>query len=142
MEVTALAAMPFAQTSGADRSDVAFSARADHAGIGHAGQSSPLIAQIQAQDGANNNPSADQQNKDEEQDQRSPLQKAGENAQQAFEEDQLKVSIRYNEDIDRFVFEGLDPESGEVVKQYPDEEFVARIQSFREVTGLAVDERL
>jgi hypothetical protein len=52
-----------------------------------------------------------------------------------------QLVIRYDKDVDRFVYEGVDKETGEVVAQYPSERTIRTIAAFRELTGLTVDEQ-
>jgi uncharacterized FlaG/YvyC family protein len=48
-------------------------------------------------------------------------------AEEAFAADNLKLSIKYDKAAGQFVYRGLDPETGEVVKEYPAEEVLERI---------------
>ncbi len=72
-------------------------------------------------------------------------------AEEAFAADDLKLSIQYNKDVGRFVYRGLDPETGEVVREYPPEEVLERIARVRrenqerltsDPTGVALDRSL
>ncbi|MEQ9640471.1 MAG: flagellar protein FlaG [Alphaproteobacteria bacterium] len=72
-------------------------------------------------------------------------------AAEAFAADNLKLSIQYNKDVGRFVYRGLDPETGEVVREYPPEEVLERIARVRRenqdrlptpATGVALDRTL
>lgn len=71
-------------------------------------------------------------------------------AEDAFSSDNLKLSIRYNKEVGRFVYRGLDPETGEVVREYPPEEVLERIARARRQNrdrlptpaGVALDRRL
>jgi uncharacterized FlaG/YvyC family protein len=55
-------------------------------------------------------------------------------------EPKTQLVIRYDKNVDRFVYEGIDKETGEVVAQYPSERTIRTIAAFRELTGLTVDE--
>lgn len=71
-------------------------------------------------------------------------------ADEAFAEDNLKLSIKYNKDVGRFVYRGLDPQTGEVVREYPPEEVLERMAKVKRDTedklaqpsGVALDQTL
>ena len=63
-------------------------------------------------------------------------------ANQAFAEDNVRLSISFEKSIGRFIYRGIDPETGEVVREYPAEEVVERIAAIREVVGVAYDAKL
>jgi flagellar protein FlaG len=63
-------------------------------------------------------------------------------ADEAFAMDNVKLSISFNQEIGRFIYRGIDPESGEVVREYPPEEVVERIAAIREMAGIAFDRKL
>ena len=61
--------------------------------------------------------------------------------EQAFASDDLRLSISFEKSIGRFVYRGVDRETGEVVREYPSEEVIKRIATFREIAGIAIDRR-
>ena len=61
--------------------------------------------------------------------------------EQAFASDDLRLSISFEKSIGRFVYRGVDRETGEVVREYPSEEVIKRIAKFREIAGIAIDRR-
>ena len=70
-------------------------------------------------------------------------------AEEAFAADALKLSIKYDKGAGRFIYRGLDPETGEVVKEYPAEEVLERIarakrdgEGLNAPTGVALDRTL
>ena len=50
-----------------------------------------------------------------------------------------KLSIRYDEDIDVFISARIEPETGEVVRQFPYEEQLERIRLFKETNDSKLD---
>jgi len=62
-------------------------------------------------------------------------------ADEAFAKDDLRLSISFNKDVGRFIYRGIDRETGEVVKEYPPEEVVERIATIREIAGIAFDRK-
>lgn len=63
-------------------------------------------------------------------------------ADQAFSEDNVRLSISFEKSIGRFIYRGIDSETGEVVREYPPEEVIERIAAIREVVGVAFDAKL
>lgn len=63
-------------------------------------------------------------------------------ADQAFSADNVRLSISFEKSIGRFIYRGIDPETGEVVREYPPEEVIERIAAIREVVGVAYDAKL
>ena len=69
-------------------------------------------------------------------------------AEEAFAADDLKLSIQYDKAAGRFVYRGLDRETGEVVREYPAEEVLERIArakrdgESRLAAGVALDRSL
>ncbi len=53
-----------------------------------------------------------------------------------------KLSIDVDDDTGLFVYKGIDKQSGEVVSQFPAEEILALIASYREAEGIVVDEKV
>ncbi len=62
--------------------------------------------------------------------------------EQAFAADDLRLSISFEKSIGRFVYRGVDRETGEVVREYPPEEVIERIAHLREIAGIAVDRKM
>ena len=62
--------------------------------------------------------------------------------EQAFAADDLRLSISFEKSIGRFVYRGVDRETGEVVREYPSEEVIERIAHLREIAGIAVDRKM
>jgi flagellar protein FlaG len=52
------------------------------------------------------------------------------------------LSISFEKSIGRFVYRGVDRETGEVVREYPQEEVIERIAHLREIAGIAIDRSL
>jgi len=50
-----------------------------------------------------------------------------------------KLRIDKDESTGRFVYKGVNPDTGEVVRQFPAEDVLAVIRSYRNVAGLVVD---
>jgi uncharacterized FlaG/YvyC family protein len=72
----------------------------------------------------------------------SKLTELQELTEQAFVADDLRLSISFEKSIGRFVYRGVDRETGEVIREYPQEEVVKRIAHLREIAGITVDRRL
>ena len=49
------------------------------------------------------------------------------------------LSIVHDEATNRYVFKSIDPDTGEVIRQYPTEQMLALIASVRRTSGLTVD---
>ena len=62
--------------------------------------------------------------------------------EQAFASDDLRLSISFEKSIGRFVYRGVDRQTGEVVREYPPEEVIKRIAHLREIAGITIDRRL
>jgi len=62
-------------------------------------------------------------------------------ADEAFSDHNLRLSISFNKDVGRFIYRGIDRETGEVVREYPPEEVVERIATIREMAGIAFDRK-
>ena len=62
--------------------------------------------------------------------------------EQAFAADDLRLSISFEKSIGRFVYRGVDRQTGEVVREYPPEEVIERIAHLREIAGIAVDRKM
>ncbi len=62
--------------------------------------------------------------------------------EQAFAADDLRLSISFEKSIGRFVYRGVDRETGEVVREYPQEEVIERIAHLREIAGITIDRKL
>ena len=62
--------------------------------------------------------------------------------EQAFVADNLRLSISFEKSIGRFVYRGVDRETGEVVREFPQAEVIRRIAHLREIAGIAIDRRL
>jgi uncharacterized FlaG/YvyC family protein len=63
-------------------------------------------------------------------------------ADEAFESEDLRLSISFDKEAGRFVYRGVDRETGEVVRQYPPEEIIDQIAAIREYAGVIVDRKL
>lgn len=55
---------------------------------------------------------------------------------------ELKLRVRFDEPTGRFVYMGVNAESGEVERQYPPEEALRMIARMHEIAGLTFDEKL
>ncbi len=63
-------------------------------------------------------------------------------AEEAVSRDNVRLSIIYDEPTERFVYRGLDPDTGEVVRQYPTDELLERAARLRELRGITIDRSL
>ena len=70
------------------------------------------------------------------------IEQLREAAEDVATRDGVRLSISYDEPAGRFVCQGLDPDTGEVVRQYPPEELLNRAARLREIRGVAVDRDL
>jgi flagellar protein FlaG len=61
---------------------------------------------------------------------------------EAFADTNAKLSISYDEPSGRFIYKELDPETGEVVREYPPQEVLERIARIRQMTGVSLDRDL
>jgi len=50
-----------------------------------------------------------------------------------------RLSIQHDDATDRYVFRSIDPQTGDVLMQYPTKEMLSQIARVREITGLTVD---
>ena len=73
---------------------------------------------------------------------RSNLNELQQLTEQAFAADDLRLSISFEQSIGRFVYRGVNRETGEVVREYPPEEVIKRIAHLREIAGITIDRRL
>ena len=55
--------------------------------------------------------------------------------------DNTRLSISFREDINIFVYHGIDIDTGEVVTEYPSKEVLDRMSRIQDITGLSVDLR-
>ncbi len=55
---------------------------------------------------------------------------------------ELKLQVRFDEPTGRFVYMGVNVESGEIERQYPPEEALRMISRMHEIAGLTFDEKL
>ncbi|MSP41847.1 MAG: hypothetical protein EXR08_00535 [Alphaproteobacteria bacterium] len=69
-------------------------------------------------------------------DQESSSQKGAENPL----DKSTRLSIQRDDATGRYVFRSIDPQTGDVLMQYPTEEMLSQIARVREITGLTVDE--
>ncbi len=53
--------------------------------------------------------------------------------------DNTRLSISFREDVAKFVYHGVDRDSGEVVSEFPSEEILDMLARFQDITGLSVD---
>ena len=60
-------------------------------------------------------------------------------AQEAYQSQNIDLRISYNEKADRFIYKGINPETGEVIREYPPEEVIKRIVTLKKIAGLIVD---
>ena len=63
-------------------------------------------------------------------------------ADDAFENENVRLSISFDKAVGRFIYRGIDRETGEVVSEYPPEEILDRIAAMREYAGVIVDRKL
>lgn len=75
-----------------------------------------------------------------------PLEKAAQRLQKLIDETQdvqqenVKLEINLDEDSGRFVYQSINRDSGEIIKQFPPEDLLDILSKFREIEGLAVDD--
>jgi len=67
---------------------------------------------------------------------------AGEVAKNTQDSALTQLSILYDQDIDLFISRRIDPESGDVVRQFPYEEHLERARTFAEQNREDAEERL
>lgn len=75
---------------------------------------------------------------------RDPLERAAEQLQSLIPEGELSntsLSIELDELSGRFIYQSIDNESGEVVRQFPPEELLRLLSIVRDAEGIAVDEQ-
>ena len=60
-------------------------------------------------------------------------------ADEAFKGSNVDLQISYNNDAERFVYRGVDRNTGGVVREYPPEEVINRIAKLRQIAGILVD---
>jgi len=53
--------------------------------------------------------------------------------------DNTRLLISYREDVSKFVYQSIDRDSGEIIKEFPSEEILDMLARFHELTGLAID---
>ncbi len=61
-------------------------------------------------------------------------------SEKIFARDNLRLRIEFDEKTDRFIYLGVDPESGEVVRQYPPEDVLKQSSLLDGADGIAIDE--
>lgn len=54
----------------------------------------------------------------------------------------LKLAIKFDDELDRFIIQGVDKSTGKVVEQYPPKQFIEQVKMFREIAGLTLDKTL
>lgn len=79
---------------------------------------------------------------EEQQDQTETLQQRLEELANEALGDNTNLSVSFDEATDRFIYQTRNSESGEVVRQYPSEEFLNQISKLREVRGLVFEEKV
>ena len=75
----------------------------------------------------------------EEQDRERESRRLEKAAEPSFKDAGTKLSIVYDERIESFVYRGLDPKTGEVVREYPPEEVLERLARAKLQAGTAID---
>lgn len=51
-----------------------------------------------------------------------------------------ELEILLDEETDRFIYQAIDTETGEVIRQFPPEEILRVVRAVREIEGLVLDE--
>lgn len=51
-----------------------------------------------------------------------------------------ELEILLDEEADRFIYQSVDPETGEVLRQFPPEEILQLVRAIRDMEGLVIDE--
>jgi len=72
-------------------------------------------------------------------DRRAQAERLRQAAEPAFQDSRTRLEISFDEAIGTFVYRGLDPATGEVVREYPPEEVRERMARLRAMKGIAVD---
>lgn len=83
-------------------------------------------------------------NRSREQEERDPLDRAAEALQNLISENELdntKLQINRDEASDRFIYQSVDNDTGEVVRQFPQEEVLRMLANIRDPEGIAVDQQ-
>jgi hypothetical protein len=62
-------------------------------------------------------------------------------AGEAFADARGKLSIRYDEPTGRFVYRELDPQTGEVLREFPPEEVLERLARLKSFAGANLDRK-
>ena len=77
-------------------------------------------------------------------DERDPLEKAAELVEQFLPEENTapntKLRIDRDESSGNFIYQSVDEETGEVIRQFPSEEILKVLSFYRELEGIAVDD--
>ena len=77
-------------------------------------------------------------------DKKDPLVKAAELVEQFLPEEDTapntKLRIDRDEDSGNFIYQSVDEDSGEVIRQFPSEEILKMLSFYRELEGIAVDD--
>ena len=58
---------------------------------------------------------------------------------QAFDLQQTRLAIEFSEEANRFIYRFIDRNTGEIIKELPQEEVINQIAKFREIAGLVLD---
>lgn len=86
-------------------------------------------------------PQNDQASQQEDQD---PFERAAETLEaflpQADQIPNTRLRIDLDDDTGQFIYQSIDRDSGEVVRQFPPEDLLNVLSAFRDVEGLAVDD--
>lgn len=59
-----------------------------------------------------------------------------------FLDPNVRLRVEYDKEAEKFVYLGVNIDSGEVVVQYPQDEVLRRLQANRSYTGLALDKQV
>ncbi|WP_439817008.1 hypothetical protein [Zavarzinia sp. CC-PAN008] len=59
-----------------------------------------------------------------------------------FLDPNVRLRVEYDKDAERFVYFGVNVDSGEVIVQYPQDEVLRRIQASRSHLGLSLDKQV
>ena len=71
----------------------------------------------------------------------SRIERLERSAREAFPDAKGKLSIRYDEPTGRFIYRELDPQTGEVLKEFPPQEVLDRLARMKALAGATVDRR-
>lgn len=67
------------------------------------------------------------------------LRQVGEQLDRLYPGSKLRLRIDFDRTAGRFVYQGVNPKTGEVVRQFPPETMLRQLAFLRQLSGLAID---